>query len=163
MRRTLKRGAAIVQGFSRVVLETDKKTSYVALAKEAFGIHRLVHYTTSSKLPRDTRNPLFPINHTEAIGRDLMGRLRRQSWLASKKRRYLDLALQIFAAYRNYVRRRFNRDARSPAQCLKLLPRRLSSTELISWRQEWGRSSIHPLADECESIASWNARYGTRT
>ena len=39
--------------------------------------------------PRGYGTPLFPINHTEAILRDHTGRLRRQSWLASKLRRYL--------------------------------------------------------------------------
>jgi hypothetical protein len=80
------------------------------------------------------------------MARDLMGRLRRESWLVSKKRRYLDLALQVFMAYRNYVRRRFNRDRESPAQLLGLVPRRMRLEELLSWRQDWGGSSIHPLA-----------------
>ena len=45
-----------------------------------------------------TWNPLFAINHEEAVMRDLMGRLRRESWLVSKKRRYLDLALHLHMA-----------------------------------------------------------------
>src|SRR6185503_10630812 len=155
VRRTLVRGRDITRSMPLVLLETDKKTSYVALAEEVFGRERLIHRTTSSKLPRDIRNPLFPINQTEAIARDLMGRLRRQSWLASKKRRYLDLALQVFAAYRNYVRRRFNPDDFSAAQMLGFVPRRLRAGELISWRQDWGRSSIHPLARGGESIVTW--------
>ncbi len=153
VRRTLRRGADISRASLVVLLETDKKTSYVALAKEALGRHRLIHHATSSKLPRNIRNPLFPINQTEAIARDLMGRLRRQSWLASKKRRYLDLGLQLFAAYRNYVRRRFNDDAFSAAQMLGFVPRRLRASEVLSWRQDWGRMSIHPLAGHFESIA----------
>jgi hypothetical protein len=161
VRRTLMRGAEIAGALPSVALETDKKTSYVALAKETFGAHRLVHHTTSSKLPRDVRNPLFPINHTEAMARDLMGRLRRRSWLATKKRRYLDLGLQLFAAYRNYVRRRFNGDAFSAAQVLGFVPQRMSAGELLSWRQDWGRSSIHPLADRSDSIETWNGMSGT--
>ncbi len=153
--RTLKRGADMAGELSRVMLETDKKSSYVALAQQAFGKGRLRHRTTSSRLPRTIDNPLFAINQTEAIARDLIGRLRRQSWLASKKRRYLDLALQIFASYRNYVRRRFNTDDFSPAQKLGFVPQRLSESELISWRQDWERASIHPLARASESIGSW--------
>ena len=160
VQRTLRRGADIARSLPIVVLETDKKTSYVVLAKETFGRRRLVHRTTSSKLPRDIRNPLFPINQTEAIARDLMGRLRRQSWLASKKRRYLDLGLQLFVAYRNYVRRRFNPDQFSAAQKLGFAPRRLSASELLSWRQDWGKASIHPLARQNESVASWSAANG---
>ena len=58
-------------------------------------------------------------------------------------------------AYRNYVRRRFNHDELSPAARLGIVPRRMTWGELLSWRQEWGRSSIHPLARGPESIAHW--------
>ena len=123
-----------------------KKSSYGELAKEAFGSDRLVHGRTSSRLPRTVANPLFPINHTEAMARDLMGRLRRESWLVSKARRYLDLGLQIFMTYRNLVRRRFNYDENSPAQVLGFAPRRLTETEVLGWRQDWGKRSPAPLA-----------------
>ena len=157
LRRTLRRGRDIASSLSRVVLETDKKPIYAKLANEAFGRDRLVHHTTSSRAPRTVFNPLFAINQPEAIGRDNMGRLRRQSWLVSKMRRYLDLALQLFASYRNYVRRRFNWDRCSPAQKLGFLPRRVSESELLSWRQDWGRESIHPLARQAESVETWDA------
>ena len=145
LRRTFRRAADLARSLSRVVLETDKKTAYVDLAIAAFGRDRLVHGRTSSRLARTIANPLFPINHTEAMARDLTGRLRRESWLVSKKRRYLDLGLQVFLAYRNYVRRRFNFDQLSPAALLKFVPRRLTETEVLSWRQDWAERSIHPL------------------
>ncbi len=140
--RTLARGARLVRDHERVVLETDEKSSYGPLARKAFGAERLDHRRTNSKLPRTTWNPLFPINHTEAMARDLMGRLRRESWLVSKQRRYLDLGLAVFAAYRNFVRRRFNRDRASPAELLGIVPRRLRWGELLGWRQDWGRRSV---------------------
>jgi hypothetical protein len=143
--RTLNRARELAGKLRKVVLDTDKKASYVDLAKVAFGRDRLVHTQTSGKLARTVSNPLFPINHTEAIARDLTGRLRRESWLVSKKRRYLDLALQVFLVYRNYVRRRFNFDRESPAQILGFVPRRLSETEVLGWRQDWGGRSLHPL------------------
>ncbi len=146
VRRNLCRGAELLELQNRVVLETDKKSSYSGLAAQAFGKNRLVHRTTSSRLPRTTANPLFPINHTEAMLRDLTGRLRRESWLVSKRRRYLDLGLQIFIAYRNLVRRRFNFDRESPAELLGFVRRRMTETEVLSWRQDWGAKSIHPLA-----------------
>jgi transposase-like protein len=152
LRRTLGRGADLVGGLHRLHFQTDMKSSYVPLAREAFGKARLVHSQTSGRLPRAVANPLFPINHTEAMARDLTGRLRRESWLVSKKRRFLDLGLQIFLAYRNYVRRRFNFDRQSPAQMLGFAPRRLEETELLSWRQDWAGRSIHPLASRQESV-----------
>jgi len=157
IRRTLAAGARLAKGLLHIELHTDEKSSYPGLAREAFGKDRLVHHTTNSKLPRTAWNPLFPINHTEAMARDLMGRLRRESWLASKKRRCLDLHLQLFMAYRNYVRKRFNRDRESPAQLLRYVPRRMTPTELLTWRQDWAGRSIHPLARNGESVAEWRA------
>jgi hypothetical protein len=154
VRRTLRRGAELATGLSRIVLETDEKTSYPALARSAFGRKRpLEHRRTNSELARTTWNPLFPINHTEAMLRDLLGRLRRDSWLVSKARRYLDLGLQLHMAWRNYVRKRFNHDEESPAQILGFAERRMRCHELLSWRQDWGRESIHPLSRSGESIA----------
>ena len=162
-RRTLGRGAKLVLRHAEVRIETDQKKSYPALIAEAFGKGRkLVHQTTSSRRVRDCSNPLFAINQTEAMARDLMGRLRRKSWLASKKRRYLDLGLALFMAWRNYVRRRFNHDHRSAAQVLGFVPRCMSEEQLCSWRQDWGRESIHPLAWNAESIESYASRTSTK-
>ena len=94
------------------------------------------------------------------MARDLLGRLRRESWLVSKKRRYLDLGLHLFMAYRNLVRRRFNFDRESPAELLGFLPRRITEADALSWRQEWGRKSIHPLTREAESIEEFGLRTG---
>ncbi len=155
IRRTLHRGAELSSCLPSIVLHTDEKSSYPGLAREAFGARRLLHHRTNSKVSRDKANLLFPINHAEAMSRDLMGRLRRESWLVSKKRRCLDLALQLYAAYRNYVRRRFNWDTQSAAQVLGFVSRRLSFGEALSWRQDWEDRSIHPLAKRCESVAWW--------
>lgn len=153
--RALERAAALMRHCDAIGIETDEKRSYPGLIRKAFGAGRKIsHDKTKSTRTRDVSNPLFAINQTEAIARDLMGRLRRQSWLASKKRRYLDLALAMFMAWRNLVRRRFNHDESSPAQLLGFVRRRMSEEELCSWRQDWGRRSIHPLAWNAQSIDS---------
>ena len=136
-------------------LQTDEKSTYPKLARMAFGEDRLQHHTTPSRLPRNAWNPLFPINHTEAVARDLMGRLRRESWLVSKLRWFLNLQIEIFAAYRNFVRPRFNRDKESPAQLLGFVDRLMKPAEALSWRQDWGQDSIHPLATHFESVVDW--------
>ena len=146
VQRALQRGAEISATSSTVTLNTDEKSSYPGQAEKAFGRERLKLIRTNSKLVRATWNPLFAVNHEEAVARDLMGRLRRESWLVSKKRRYLDLALQIHMAYRNLVRRRFNKDRESAAELLGFLPRRLTAQEVLSWRQDWSKESIHPLS-----------------
>ena len=159
--RTLARGARLTSYLARVELSTDEKSTYLRLASRAFGTERLVHHTTNSQLARGSWNPLFPINHTEAMARDLLGRLRRESWLVSKKRRYLDLGLQLWMAYRNLVRRRFNYDESSPAEELGFVDRRLSAGEVLGWRQDWGAKSIHPRAARCETVRVWAARLAT--
>ena len=134
-----------------VLLETDRKSTYPAIARRLFG-ERLVHSRTPSRVPRYAWNPLFPINHSEAIARDLNGRLRRESWLVSKKLRFLNLQLAIYAAFRNFAQPRFNRDKQSPAQFAGWMPRMLSAGDVLSWRQVFGRLSGHPLARNGEAI-----------
>jgi len=156
--RTLRRGAELTERLPAVELYTDEKTSYPAIARRVFCGKPIVHWRTNSKQARTIQNPLFPINHTEAMARDLLGRLRRRSWLASKKRRYLDLGLALWASWRNYVRRRFNKDEQSPAQRLGFVDRRMSEVQLLSWRQDWGKRSVHPLAWRGESVEAWEQR-----
>lgn len=156
--RTLARGARLTSEAACVLLSTDEKPSYKGLATRAFRDSPLAHLRTNSQLARGTWNPLFPINHEEALMRDLMGRMRRQSWLASKQRRYLDLGLQIHMAYRNLVRRRFNHDRDSPAAMLGFASRRMSVREVLAWRQDWGRRSVHPLSRSGKSVEARRRR-----
>jgi len=146
IQRTLARGRELGGALSFLLVETDEKTVYPGHLARAFPGQRVVHLTTNSKEPRTRWNPLFPINHTDARFRDLMGRLRRDSWLGTKRGRYLDLHLQYHMSYLNYVRPRFNRDKRTPAERLGFLPRPLKPGEVLGWRQDWGRRSIHPLS-----------------
>jgi len=130
-----------------LTLLSDEKASYRTLGAEVFG-EAVDHVTTSSRMVRNEFNPLFPINLTLAMTRDNCGRLRRDSWLVTEKRRCLQLHLHVFTAYRNYVRRRHNHDDAedTPAAMLGLLPRRLLVREALAWRQDWGRLSIHPTS-----------------
>ncbi|MCP3999191.1 MAG: hypothetical protein GY722_29615, partial [bacterium] len=81
IQRTLGRGKDLLKDSATVTLYTDEKTTYPGLAREAFGKALIAHSKTNSKLARTTENPLFPINHEDARMRDMMGRLRRRSWL----------------------------------------------------------------------------------
>jgi len=131
---------------------TDKKTVYRTLVRRYLG-QDARHDRYSSKLRRDQSNPLKDINLTNAMARDLNGRLRRESWLVSKWRRYLRLQLHVFAAYRNFVRWRTNRDPRTPAQVLGFVRRRARFADLLGWRQDWRWRSIHPESITGQSIA----------
>ena len=146
-RSVFRRAARLRSRAQEIVLRTDEKSSYPGFAREAFAGRRVTHLRTPSVMPRTEANPLFPINHTEALLRDLMGRLRRESWLVSKLRTYLNLHLALHAAYRNWVRPRFNRDSESPGQLAGFARRRLRVSELCGWRQDWGSRSICPLGE----------------
>lgn len=139
-------------------LRTDQKSSYSRLAKRTFGGLKICHFKTNSKQARTVWNPLFPINHEEARLRDLMGRMRKESWLVSKKRRYLDLGLQLHMAVRNLIRNRYNTDDQTPAQMLGFVSRRLSFQELLGWRQKWGKRSVHPLGRTGIQVCDVEAR-----
>ena len=161
LKRVLRRTSKFCKKLDHVVLDTDEKTTYPNLARWAFG-RKLRHRQFSSTLPRDTSNPLFPINHTNAMARDLNGRLRRRSWLASKRSPFLDLQLNVFMAYRNFVRPRYNGEAETPAQLLRFVSKRMSPTNVLSWRQDWGWFSIHPLSIRVSSIRDVRARQRRR-
>ena len=137
---------------ARLHLITDQKSTYGPLAKTVFG-DRVTRTEVSSRLARGTYNPLFPINHTLAMTRDNNGRLRRQSWLVTKKRRFLQCQMQLFQVYRNYVRRRFNSDGldETPAKLLGLLPRQMEPHESLAWRQDWEGRSPHPFSQDGRS------------
>lgn len=129
-----------------LVLQSDEKASYKTLVVEVFE-GRAVHQCTAGTDPRTVENPLFPINTTLAMTRDNNGRLRRQSWLVTKKCECLLQQMQLFMVYRNYIRRRFNRDDANdtPAKLLGLVPRALTAGEVLQWRQDWGDLSPDPL------------------
>lgn len=156
-RRALQIGAALLDDTAELTLFSDEKTTYPVLAREAFGKSLVAHHKTNSQRARTPANPLFPINHEDARIRDIMGRLRRQSWLASKSRKYLGPALQVHAAYRNFVRERFNGEKVSAAQLLGFTHRRMTLGELLSWSLRWGKRSRHPLSRRGLSVAAYDA------
>lgn len=150
--RTFRRLRAFTKHVETIHLTTDKKHLYSRLLKQFFG-DSTAHVRISSKARRDQSNPLKHINLTNAMARDLCGRLRRQSWLASKHRKFLRLQLHVFATYRNFIRRRKNREAGTLAQQLGFLSRAATFEGLLSWRQDWKLESLHPLARNAESVA----------
>lgn len=119
-----------------VVLESDRKISYGTLARRLLA-PELLHLTHDSRARRDRANPLFPINHTNAMLRYCLARLRRRSWCVSRQRIWLQMALDMYAGWFNYCRGITIKTKVSPAQALGLAGRRLNVTEWLSWRQNW--------------------------
>ena len=128
-------------------LITDQKSAYATQCRRRFG-GQVLHHTVPSTLARTVYNPLFAINLTDAMMRDNNGRLRRRSWLVSKRGRFLGLQLELFAAYRNWHRRRHNDDPPhlTPGVAMQLCKRQLAVEELLAWRQDWRQCTIHPAS-----------------
>ncbi len=156
LKRVLGRVARHCESASKIVLTSDEKTVYPGLARRAFGKARLTHETYSSKMRRDTANPLFRINLTNAMARDNNGRLRRRSWLASKLKKFLNLQLGVFMVYRNFIRPRFNRDRKTPAEFLGFTKAPLTMNRALSWRQDWGRRSPDVRGNGAQEVAAWS-------
>lgn len=119
-----------------VVLESDRKPSYGRIGVRLLGCD-FTHRTHDSRARRDYRNPLFPINHTNAMLRYCLARLKRRTWCVTRVRRWLQQALDMYAGWFNYCRGITNKTKVSPAQAMGLAERRLRTTEWLSWRQDW--------------------------
>jgi transposase-like protein len=137
--------AALFPTAAVVRVDTDERPAYPGHLRAAFRGRRVLHRRTPGSAPRGHGTPLFPINQTEAILRDHLGRLRRESWLVSKERRWLQLFVDLHRAVRNWSRRRFNFDEKTPAELIGFAPRRLRWRELFRWRQDWGQRSPDPF------------------
>lgn len=149
-----RRAAALFPTAKKVVVDTDERPGYPGYIRSAFPGRAVTHRTTPGSAPRGHGTPLFPINLTEAIQRDLMGRLRRESWLVSKQRGWLQLFVDMHRAIRNWTRPRFNFDTETPAQLLGIAPRRLLWKEFFRWRQDWGQRSPSPFGKGKRTLVS---------
>lgn len=115
-------------------VQTDRKTTYPSLLELAFGGRTVRHQRTSSRVKRDRRNPLFPINHTLAMFRDGISRLVRRTWAHAKLAERLDAHVWMYVAWRNYVRGVTNRDhRRTPAMKLEVEHDRWTVAGLLHW------------------------------
>ena len=120
-----------------VVLHSDHKPLYARLGRRLFG-ERFRWAPHSATARRDRGNPLFPINHTNARLRHFLARLRRRTWCVSKRRLRLQQHLEVAALWVNYCRPITNRTGTTPAQALRLAPRRFREEEVLAWREDWG-------------------------
>ena len=154
----LKRAASFRPNASVVRINSDFKTSYPGLIARVFTRSKVQHHKTLGRAPRNADSPLAAINLAEAVIRDLTGRVRRESWLTTKKCAYLNLHLGLFCCYRNWVRPRFNRDHECPGEIAGFAERRLRPGEVVGWRQDWGQRSPSPYGMGQRAVESEWAR-----
>lgn len=134
VRRSLRRLRRHARG--PLTLESDRKPSYGRLARRIFGA-QLAHHKHDSRRRRDRANPLFPINHANAMLRYGLARLRRRTWCVSRRRGWLQEALNAYLGWFNYCRGITIRTDVSPAQAMGLAWRKLQPREWLEWRQDW--------------------------
>jgi transposase-like protein len=120
-----------------VVIDSDHKPSYQWIGRRLFG-ERFFGIRHDAKRRRDKANPLFPINHTNARVRHFLSRLRRRSWCVSKKGARLACHLDIATVWVNYARGITNRTKTTPAEALRVVPKRYRIEEILSWQQDTG-------------------------
>jgi len=145
VRAVMGRLAGVTHPHGTVQLESDHKLLYGALGRTLLGA-RFEWRPHPASARRDRRNPLFPINHTNARLRHWLSRLRRRSWCVSKRGAALSQHLSIAALWSNYSRGITNRTRTTPAQALGLVEHAVRPEQLTGWRQDWGALSPNPLA-----------------
>jgi hypothetical protein len=126
------------RGGPRPTLVSDEKGSYVGAVRDLFGVRGLRHERVSGELPRTTWNPLFGINHMEAMLRYGMSRLIRDTFCGSKKGSHLAHHLALHRVWWNCWRWQTNRSRRTPAMAAGVLGRRLEMEELFGWSEAFG-------------------------
>lgn len=134
VKHCFERLASVLRPGALVIIRTDMKSSYVTLLAEVMpGPYR--HERTSGKEPKDEQNPLWVINHTQAMCRDAASRLVRRSWGVSKERAWLELHAWVWVAYRNYIRGFTNKKKRvTAAQLAGVVDRRYTKHSFFEWR-----------------------------
>lgn len=140
VRSVLDRLHQVVGPRQPVVLDSDRKPLYGQLGNRTFP-GRFVWRRHDAAARRDHRNPLFPINHTNARLRHFLSRLRRRTWCVSKRREGLRAHLAIATLWSNYARGITNRTRTTAAQAVGVARRAYRPEELLAWRQDWGRLS----------------------
>jgi transposase-like protein len=141
--------ARVVPAGATVKIASDEHGAY----PQAFARlpdRRIVHATTSSKASRTPRNPLFPANLADLLLRHTQANHKRETIAFSKRRQGALYRVAIWAVWRNFMKPRSeNRRDAPPAVALGLLPRCLSTREILAARRFPWRHVLAPWVERC--------------
>jgi hypothetical protein len=153
---------------SNLTLHTDDHHAYRRALTSMPGRNRIFHMVTPSKVGRNFRNRLFPINHTDMLTRHQLCDFKRETIAFAKTTVGMLGSFVLFATYKNYMRTRFKkphvRDPRahleSPAMHLGLRKRVLGFKELFH-----RRISVHhvKLSEDWLNLFDSTDDYSRRT
>jgi transposase-like protein len=139
-----------LSGLDCLILHTDEHKTYSYLLKERYN-HQFIHIQTNSKERRDTRNPLFPVNHLHLNYRHFLASHRRETIAFNKNEAGLMDRILLMKVYKNFMRpktlRRRGFEISSPAMDLNLSDKILDFNEIFLKR----RFKTHYELDEVEA------------
>ena len=137
----------------RIQLFSDEHQSY----RRAFNqtINKISHETISSRATRNTRNPLFAINHLHLLYRHFLCSQKRETIAFQKHEGAMLEKVQLMKIYRNFFQPKFTKKNRydefahlwSPAMYLKIVDRVLEFRDVFGMR----RMRTHFKLDEREN------------
>jgi hypothetical protein len=127
-------------------LRTDREPGYARAIDDVGRRMEVVHETTSSRRRRDSRNPLWRVNHLHRLMRHSLSNQKRETLAFSKRLGgLLDRALTYLVWHNNtkgLSERSRRRAAETPAMRLGLDTRARRGEELFAWRRFPLRSGL---------------------
>lgn len=111
-----------------LILHSDNHYAYHRALREIKGNNRIAHFVTPSKVARNYRNRLFPINHLDMLTRHELSSFKRETIAFSKHSIAMIENFILYVTYKNYMRPIFTKKHKidhkahleSPAQRLGL-------------------------------------------
>ena len=126
-------------------LTTDRKAAYASALRRLDPAGALAHRTVLGRPAKKAGSALFAVNHLLAMARDGLSRLKRRTWCHSKSRLRLWWHLGIYLVWKNFVRRRTNKEKESAAQRAGMTGARWRLRDLVRWRLDLGEISFSPF------------------
>jgi hypothetical protein len=127
----------------------DKHRAYPAAIRAVEGLS-VLFTQISSRRARTPSNPLFPINLADLLLRHTSANHKRETIAFSKRRQGALYRAAIWLVWRNYQKSRSERRRDPPpAVSLGLIPRRLSTAEILRKRLFVWRNPLSGWLREC--------------
>lgn len=120
-----------------VVLHTDEHKSYQLVLKKDLPAHKIDHRITNSKIYRNSKNELFPVNHLDMKLRHFLKSCTRETIGFNKNEAGLMDRIILFLTCKNFMRSKFikgrkDQKTQSPGMILGLTNKILSFKEMFS-------------------------------
>ena len=132
-----------------IIINTDEHKAYEFVMNSSFK-DAFTHFKTNSKERRDTKNPLFSVNHLHLNYRHFLASNRRETIAFNKHEAGLMDRIILMKTYKNFMRTKIlkdrGKDSKSPAMELGLCNKVLEFSEVFPKR----RFKDHYEFDEVE-------------